>query len=161
MKLRHFTILFFVILILSACNNSIDQKENLGEIYSIALNSIMEQDKELDNGMKFIAIDMSNFNELDEQAKKEILNSFKEKYKIEVMDATFEELKEKGFYNSDTMSLDGILLSLEKVEFKFNNNVFFEGSKYSSALGTVGVEVMVHYKDDNWKVKEAKMTWVS
>ncbi|MEC2074612.1 peptide ABC transporter substrate-binding protein [Metabacillus fastidiosus] len=161
MKLRHFTSLFFVILILSACNNSIDQKEDLGEIYSIALNSIMEQDKELDNGMKFIAIDMSNFNDLDEQAKKEILNFFKEKYKIEVMDATFEELKEQGFYNSDTMSLDGILLRLEKVEFKLNNNIFFEGSKYSSALGAVGVEVTVHYKDDNWKVKEAKMTWVS
>lgn len=160
-KLKHFTILFIVAMMLSACNNNANPKEDLGEIYSVALNAIMEEDEALSSEMEFIAIDMSNFNELDEQAKKEILNFFKEKYKIEVMDATFEELKEKGLYNPDKMVLDGVLLRLEKVEFKFNNNIFFEGSKYRSGLGAVGVEVTVHYKDDNWKVKEAKKTWIS
>lgn len=77
------------------------------------------------------------------------------------MDATFAQLEEKGLYDPDTMSLDGVLLSIESIDFKFNNNIFFEGSKYRSGLGAVGVEGTVHYQDDKWKAKEAKMTWVS
>lgn len=161
MKFKHLTIVFIVLLSLSACNIGIEPKEHLGEIYSVALDSIMEQDEALNSDMEYIAIDMSNFEEVDENDKKEIINYFKEKYKVDVMDATLEQLKEKGLYNSDTMALNGILLRIEKVEFKFNNNVFFEGSKYRSGLGAVGVEVTVHYKDNQWKSKEAKMTWIS
>lgn len=139
----------------------LEPKEHLGEIYSVALDSIMEQDEALSSGMKFIAIDMSNFEEVDQSDKEEILSYFKEKYNVDVMNATFEQLKEKGLYNPDTMVLDGVLLKIEKVEFKFNNNIFFEGSKYRSGNGAVGVKVTVHYKDNQWKSKEAKMTWIS
>ncbi|MCQ6275895.1 peptide ABC transporter substrate-binding protein [Bacillus sp. V3B] len=161
MKFKYFSILFILSVLLSACNTGIEPKEYLGEIYSVALNSIMEQDEALSSDMEYIAIDMSNFEEVDESDKDEILSYFKEKYKVEVMDATLEQLKEKGLYNPDTMVLDGVLLRIEKVDFKFNNKVFFEGSKYRSGLGAVGVEVTVHYKDNKWKSKEAKVTWIS
>lgn len=161
MKFKYFTILFFVSLLLAACNTGVESKDHLGEIYSVALDSIMEQDDALNSDMDFIAIDMSKFEEIDESDKEEILNYFKGKYKVDVMNATFEQLKEKGFYNAETMVLDGVLLSLEKVDFKFNENVFFEGSKYRSGLGAIGVEVTVHYKDNKWTPKEAEMTWIS
>lgn len=161
MKLKYFIILFVISIFLSACNTGIEPKEHLGEIYSVALDSIMEQDEALSSDMEYIAIDMSNFDEVDESSKEEIFSYFKEKYKVDVMDATFEQLKEKGLYNPDTMALDGVLLRIDKVDFKFNNNIFFEGSKYRSGLGAVGVEVTVHYKDNTWKSKEAKMTWIS
>lgn len=146
---------------LSACNTGIEPKEHLGEIYRVALDSIMEQDEALSSGMKFIAIDMANFDKVDENDKEEILNYFRKKYMVEVMNATFEQLKEMGLFNPDTMVMDGVLLRIEKVDFKVNNNVFFEGSKYRSGDGAVGVEVTVHYKGNNWKLKEAKMTWIS
>lgn len=161
MKVRYFSILFFLTLLLSACNTGIEPKEHLGEIYSVALDSIMEQDEALSSDMRYIAIDTSNFEEVDESDKEEILSYFNKKYKVDVMDATLEQLKEKGLYNHDTLSLDGVLLRIEKVDFKFNNNIFFEGSKYRSGLGAVGVEVTVHYKDNKWKSKKAKMTWIS
>lgn len=150
-----------MLVLLSACNTGLEPKEHLGEIYSVALDSIMEQEEALSSDMKYIAIDMSNFEEVADSDKEEILNYFKEKYKVEVMDATFEQLKEKGLYNPDTLSLDGVLLRIKKVEFKFNNNIFFEGSKYRSGDGAVGVEVIVHYKDNKWKSKEVKMSWIS
>lgn len=161
MKIKHFSILLVLSLLLSACNTGIEPSEHLGEIYSVALDSIMEQDEALSSDMEYIAIDMSNFEDAAERDKEEILSYFKEKYKVEVMDATLEQLKEKGLYNSDTMGLDGVLLRIEKVDFKFNNEIFFEGSKYRSGLGTVGVEVKVHYKDNKWESKEVKMTWIS
>ena len=76
------------------------------------------------------------------------------------MDATLEELTEKGLYNTDTFVLDGVLLRINKVDFK-GNNIFFEGSKYRAGDGAVGVEVIVHYKDTKWKSREVKITWVS
>lgn len=161
LKFKYFSILVILSLLLSACNVGIEPKEHLGEIYSVALDSIMEQDEGLSSDMEFIAIDMSNFEEVTDIDKEEILNYFKEKYKIEVMDATFEQLKGKGLYNPETLSLDGVLLRIEKVEFKSNNNIFFEGSKYRSGKGAVGVEVTVHHKDNKWKSKEVKMTWKS
>ncbi|MED4355153.1 hypothetical protein P9265_23170 [Schinkia azotoformans] len=83
MKFKHLIVAFIVLLILSACNDGIEPKEHLGEIYSVALDSIMEQDEALSSNMEYIAIDMSNFEELDENDKKEIINYFKEKYKVD------------------------------------------------------------------------------
>jgi hypothetical protein len=155
------SIIVILTFFLTACNNGVNPKDHLGEIYSIALDNIMNYDEALSSDMKFIAIDMSNFDELSEKDKKEILNYFKDKYKVNVMDATFEELKEKGYYDSDKKGLDGVLLKISKVDFKFNNNIFFEGSKYRSSLGADGVENTVHYKDGKWQIKASKETWVS
>ncbi|MFJ7731430.1 peptide ABC transporter substrate-binding protein [Lysinibacillus sp. NPDC097231] len=161
MKLKYFSIFFVLPLLLSACNTGIEPKEHLGEIYSVALDSIMEQDEALNSDMKYIAIDMSKFEEVDESDKEGILSYFKKKYKVDVMDATFDQLEEKELYNPDTMSLDGVLLRIDKVDYKFNNNIYFEGSKYRSGDGAVGVEVTVHYKGNKWKSKKVKKTWVS
>ena len=162
LKIKLGSILLILSLFLTACNIGVDPKEHLGEIYSVALDSIMEKDEALSSDMKFIAIDMSNFDDgLSEKDKKDIIIFFKDKYKVDVMDATFEELKEKGFYDPDKMSLTGVLLRIEKVDFKWNHNVFFEGSKYRSGLGAIGIEGTVHYKDGTWQLKESKETWIS
>ncbi|MER2119085.1 MAG: peptide ABC transporter substrate-binding protein [Solibacillus sp.] len=161
MKIKYYYLLFLLVGLLSACNTGIEPKENLGEIYSVALDSLMKQDEALNSDMEYIAIDLSNSEEVDENDKKEILNYFKEKYKVNVMDATLEQLEENGLYNPEIMLLDGVLLKIEKVDFKFNNKILIEGSKYRSGLGAIGVEVKVHYKDNKWKAKEVKMTWIS
>lgn len=121
----------------------------------------MQKDKELNSDMEFIAFDMSNFDGVNEEQKKAILNYFKDKYKVEVMNATMDELEEQGYYNSDTQALEGVHLRIEKVDFKLNNNVLFEGSKFKSGKGAIGVESTVYYKNGEWKIKESKETWVS
>ncbi|WP_066250559.1 peptide ABC transporter substrate-binding protein [Neobacillus drentensis] len=162
MKIKFGSILLILSLFLTACNIGVDPKEHLGEIYSVALDSIMEKDEALSSEMKFIAIDMSNFDDgLSAKDKQDIITFFKDKYKMDVMVATFDELKEKGFYDPENMSLTGVLLRIEKVDFKWNHNVFFEGSKYRSGLGAIGVEGTVHYKDGTWQIKESKETWIS
>lgn len=152
--------LFIVLLFLVACNNEVNSKEHLGEIYRVALGSIMEKDEALSNNIEYIAIDMSNFEELNEQDKKEILAYFEEKFSIEVMDATYEELQEKGLYNTDTKVLDGVLLRIEKVDF-VSNEFVFDGSKYRAGDGAVGVKGIVHFKNGKWQIKESKETWKS
>ena len=161
MKIRLISVLLIFTILLTACNTGENPKEHLGQIYSLALESIMESDQALNSDMEFIAIDMSNFEGVNEEEKKAILNYFKDKYKVETMNATMEELEEKGYYNPGTLALDGVLLRIEKVDFKFNNNVLFEGSKFKSGKGAIGVEGTVHYKNEEWQIKESKETWVS
>ena len=160
MKYKFMSMLFIIIL-LTGCNNGINSKDHLGEIYTVALDSILLEDQALNDNMAFIAIDMSNFDDLDASDKEEILNYFEETYKVEVMDATFEQLQEIGLYNPDTTSLDGVLLSIDKVHHKLNNTVILEGSKHRSGLGAIGLDVKVQYKDNKWQTTEITLQWIS
>lgn len=155
------SMLFVLFLFLVACANSSNSKEHLGEIYRIALESFMDKDTALNHNMKFIAIDMNNMKDISEKEKNDIITYFKEKYKVPVMNAAFDELKAKGYYNAETMVLAGVLLKIEKVEYKFNNNVFFSGSKFRSGTGAIGVESTIGFKDGKWQLKESKVIWIS
>lgn len=161
MKIKWTSTLFIMTFLLTACSNGENSKDHLGEIYTIVLDSIMEKDTALSRNMEFIAIDMSNFEEINKEQKKEILNFFKDKYNVKTLDATFEELEEKGYYNPITLALDGVLLRIESVDFKFNNNILFEGSKFKSGKGAIGVECIIHFKNGEWQIKESKETWIS
>lgn len=83
-------------------NNQVDTEnnsgENLVELYSIVLDALMEENQGLNQDINYIAIDMSNFVKLTETDKQEILNYFKEKYKIDILVATYDELIEEGFF---------------------------------------------------------------
>ena len=147
-------------IVLSACS-SVEPKEHMDEVYIAALEALMEEDSVSNEDISFIAIDMSNFKDLDEDEQNEILNFFKETYQVDVLDATFEQLKEMGRYNEEDHSLYGVLLKIEEVEFKFNNKVFFKGSKYRSPKGAIGVEGKVYYKNDEWKTKDVEVVWIS
>lgn len=97
---------------------------------------------------------------LYEQDKKQILIYFEEKFAVEVMDASYEELQEKGLYNPDTKVLDGVLLRIEKLDF-VSSDFLFDGSKYRAGDGAVGVKGIVHFENGNWQIKDSKVTWKS
>jgi len=162
LKIKCYVALLLVFsLLLSACSTEVDPKEHLVEIYSAAFESIMENDKALNSNAKFISIDMDGLSDLTEQNKQDILKYFQEKYKIETMNASFEKLNEKGMFHSDTLSLDGVLLRIEKVEYVNNREVLFEGSKCRSGLGAFGCKGIIHFDNDGWEIKDFKTTWES
>ena len=160
MKLK-FMSLLFIITLLTGCNDGIKSKEHLGEVYKVALESIMQEDQTLNDNMAFIAIDMSNFDDLGSNSKEDILNYFEETYKVAVMDATSEQLEEMSLNNQDLNSSDGVLLKIDNVQHKFNNTVIFEGSKYRAGLGAIGLDVKVQYKDKKWQTTEITLQWFS
>lgn len=142
----------------TACSNSGPTKD-MGEIYSLALDALMPMDEGLNGDMQFIAIDMSNFINLNEKDKEQILNHFG-KYNVEVMEATYEELKEKGLYDPKTNALYGILLRVQETQIS-DQQVIVECSKYRSGLGAIGVKVSVEYKKGEWQVTKTDLTWIS
>jgi len=133
--------------------------KNLAEIYSLALDSFMPLDKGLNHDMKFIAIDTSTLKEATGDDKKQVLDYFK-KYGVEVLDASLEELKERGLFEEKKMALDGILLRIKSIDVKLDM-VTIEGSKYRSGTGAIDVISTLIYKAGKWQLKEAEMTWIS
>jgi len=159
-KLGHAVLVFVLLFFLAACSKEVNPREHLSEVYSAALDSIMEKDEALSSGMQFIAIDMSSLTGLNEQSKKEILGYFKQKYSIEAMEASYEKLIEQGLRDPETLVLKGVLLRIEKIDF-VSGDLLFEGSKHRSGDGAVGVKGIVHFKNDQWVTKESMKTWIS
>lgn len=76
MKTRLFPLLLIFTILLTACNAGENPKDHLGEIYTIALDALMEEDKALNSDMTFIAIDMSDLDGVDEEQKKNNITPF-------------------------------------------------------------------------------------
>lgn len=155
---RLIVLLLLSAMLVSACSSA-NANRDMAEIYSLILDAYMPLDSGLNHDMEYIAIDMSNFENVDEAGKKQILKYF-EKYNVEVMDATYEQLKERGLYDSETTSLYGVLLRVEKTDISWNK-VVIEGSKYRSGDGAIGTRVTVKYTNKKWEVTKTDKTWIS
>jgi hypothetical protein len=151
-------LILLCVMIVAGCS-SIKPVKDMGEIYGLALEAFMSIDEGLNGNMKYIAIDMTNFKDIDDTDKGQILKHF-EKYDIEVMEATYEQLKAKGLLDPKIMVLNGVLLRVEKTEIS-NKKIVVEGSKYRAGNGATGTRIVVEYKNSKWQITEADGTWIS
>lgn len=143
-----------------ASKEFIIKSKSLKEIYILALDSMMPIDEGLNGEMKYISIDGTKLEYITENEKAEILTYFNKKYNIKTMDASFEKLKEMGMVK-DINSIEGILLTLSKVEVVDKKNVTINGYKFKSGIGSVGVMSKITNKDGKWKVESSRSTWIS
>lgn len=146
---------------LSGCRQREGKAEHLEGAHSLALKLMIETDPGLNQSMDYIAVDMETLTELDAGDKKSILRSLETKYGVETLDASFEELKAQGLYDEESGSLDGILLTIEEMEYNFNGSITFIGGKLKSGAGAVGVESTLEFDGSLWRIQESKKTWVS
>lgn len=120
------------------------------EMYKKILDDLINQDSAINEGAKFIAIDFTNFlayhkdgndgssqlRNLSTNEKNQLLDYCK-KYNENVIEATMEELKEKGYYDEKNMYLQGILIKVnetEKIEF---DKAILSLQKYRGGLAAV------------------------
>ena len=130
---------------------SIEEIENKTiNMYEKMLEDLIGQDSALNTDAKFIAIDFENFkayhkdrNTKEDQMRslspneKQALLDFLRKYNDNVIEANFEELKEQGHFNEETMTLDGILISIDDIEKIKEDKIVLRITKYRSALGAI------------------------
>jgi len=119
----------------------------------------MPIDEGLNDDMKYIAIDTHTLENATNADKKAVLEYFK-KYDVEIMDESFESLKEKGMVK-DLNSLDGLLLRIEKVDKISDNEIIIECSKFRSGLGAVGVKCVLKKENNKWIIDSSQMSWIS
>ena len=156
----------FLIFVFVGCTKEIEVKEQheikpskYYSIYTEVLDSYMGKDPGLESGMKYIAIDLESLKNAEEKDKENILKYFA-KYNLEVKGESFKTLKEKGMVKEGNY-IEGLLLSVENVEFVSDSEVIIEGSKFRSGTGALGFKSVVKYDGEKWVLKETKETWIS
>lgn len=147
---------------------SVEEVENKTvNMYKKILEDLIKQDSALNANAKFIAIDFENFlaHHKDRYAKedqyrslslneKQLLLDFCKQYNENVIESNFEKLKEQGYFNEETMSLDGILIAVDKTETIKENKAILRISKYRSALGAIMPKYELNLINDYyWNLK--------
>ena len=142
-------------------------KNYIVEMYKKILDDLINQDSAINEGAKFIAIDFTNFlayhkdgndgssqlRNLSTNEKNQLLDYCK-KYNENVIEATMEELKEKGYFNEKNMYLQGILITVtntEKVEF---DKAILSLQKYRGGLAAVFLKYeLTLVNNDYWNLQ--------
>lgn len=152
------------------CINIKEIQNKTISMYETMIENLIKEDDTLNQDAKFIAIDFENFltyrkdqvqggycRSLSENEKKEIINYCKS-YNPNVIESTMEELKDQGHFNEETMSLDGILISVDKVDSIIENKAIVRMNKYRSALGAIMPKYELNLQNDfDWDIKVVDM----
>lgn len=151
--------------IISADNNG---ERPLIEIYKVALESFLCD--EINNtiyDVDYLSIDMSSefFKELSNEEKKEIMDYFKIKYQIEVINESLDSLEKKGMvgklWSLNNGHRKGMLIGIKKQDIDFNNKAVIEGYWYRSGIGARGAASTIVPENGQWKLQSRVWTWIS
>ena len=146
-------------------------QKQLIDIYIIALDSFLPKESAINvNNADYLAIDMTNtsFDNIYQESKQEILNYFKGKYSIEVINASIDVLKENGL-TSDTGNYTnlinndkkGILLGILSIAVKSKTEVVIEGYWFFTSVASQGIRTTVILKDEQWHLQKTDVIWMS
>lgn len=146
-------------------------QKQLVDIYKIALDSFLPKENAINvNNIDYLAIDMTNtnFDNISQESKQEILNYFKDKYSIEVINASIDILKESGLTSdigNDTnlISKDkkGVLLGILNISVKSKTEVIIEGYWFFTSVASEGIRTTIVLKDKEWHLQKTDVIWMS
>lgn len=168
MKKGFISLTLILVFLLSSCTRNTDMivKENSGEkltkyydIYTIAIDSFISLDSVLNDDMKYIAIDSKCLRNASPEDKKAIFKYF-EKYKVPVIDESFDSLKSKGMVK-DGNFIEGILLTVENIELKSDKEAIVDGSKFRSGTGAIGVKSILKLSNGKWTLEKSNISGIS
>ena len=136
-------------------------KTTLVYVYIQAIDNLLKEDPALNDGMKYIAIDMKTLRGISEADKEEIIKYFESKY-TKVKDASMEDLKKEGEFDEKNYRLkNGVAIKVDKVTEFSDKSISFEASKYKSGLGAIGLEFNFTKQEKEWKLESSGMKWIS
>jgi len=146
-------------------------EKELVDIYTIALDSFLSTKGTLNKNYDYLAIDMSStfFDNISQEAKQQILDYFKNKYNIEVMNESLNTLTEKGLATnlagSDAILKSngkwGILIGIINEKIVSETEVVIEGQWFVSPTAAEGFRTTIVFKDGQWKLQKTGIIWVS
>lgn len=136
-----------------------DSGGDLADLYIMVLDKTYQTDPALNEGVTYIAIDPDSLPGMEEREKTRVKAHFK-KYHQQVVFANLQELgiKEK---QGNSIALQGVLLSLEKVEQKSDGKWLISAMKFRSSLGAAGATYIASYEDGKWKLQATGEAWMA
>lgn len=127
--------------------------------YKIVIDKLYNEDKGLNDDIKYIAIDTSMMANLTDETKAKLLKQL-ENYGLTVLNMTYNELEEQG-YIQDLYFKEGVLFKIEDEPMK-NNTIKMNVSKWRSGLGAIGYNgLIIKCNNDEWEIIKIGESWIS
>lgn len=138
----------------------IEEGDGLITMYLEVLEDLYNNDKALNEDITMMAFDFSKAGNLTAAEKSGISYIMGNRYNLEELQGTFEELSSKGYINEENLYFEhGILFKIE-VTKESKNKLNFTASKWRSGTGANGMESKAKKKNGTWTYKTGLM-WVS
>jgi len=141
-------------------NDWLRARGNLAELYIHAFDALITEDQSLNHAMEYIAVETQGLQGLDADGIQRVLDYFRQEYRIDVLDAGFEDLKNQQRYSAESGVFDGILLRVHSARIWAGVMVKMEVSKYRAPLGARGMYFTAWYFGGKWRVRSSG-SWVS
>ncbi|AQQ53083.1 hypothetical protein [Planococcus lenghuensis] len=179
---------FIIITIsLSACGQAespqAENRQEMAEFYIAAFETLLAEDSGLNEGMEYLIIDFEELPAADggptgnaatepqtaeESGEKpgpeviaEVLVYFEDTYGVETREGDMQTIEQEGMMDEETMTIDGILLTIEDVRFTSKTEAIMEGTKFKGGLGAIGLRMELKERESTWSVEQTEMLWVS
>ncbi len=136
---------------------------NLMDGYLALIDDIYQEDKGLNNDIKKIALDTSEWINLTNLEQEMILTKVTAAYGLDIIEGTYEELVEQKIIDKDQLLFpDGILIKLSKITYDENKEeIKCAISKWRSGDGAIGADdVTAVLKNGSWEITK-EGNWIS
>lgn len=128
--------------------------------YLVVIDHLIENSRVNVSARKYLAIDTSKLPDFT-LSDKENLFSELEKYKLQLLDKTYEELKAEGYAESGWSFPDGIYIVLQNIRLK-NEIMTLDAAIYLNVLYAYGLDDFdVTWLGSHWEITRTHITWVA
>ncbi|MDA3846774.1 MAG: hypothetical protein PF505_09590 [Vallitaleaceae bacterium] len=163
---RNMLIFLFIVVLLIGCKNTTGMSKgyidisgmDYSDIYTLALEAILEEDLALNYEMQYIAINTKTLLNASQNDVEEIMAYFT-KFNIDIIDESYETLKDKDMVVQS--NIEGVLLEVTRVEVISDTKVKVECTKFRSGDGAIWIEYTIVDEEGIWKIDEITMTAIS
>jgi hypothetical protein len=136
-------------------------KTGLAYVYIQAVEELLKEDPALNEGMKYIAIEMKTLEGISKDDQEKIIGYIENKY-TKVKNASLEDLVREGEFDEQHLYLkNGIAIRIDKVNEFSDSCISFEASKYRSGDGSIGMEFNFKKQGNEWNLESFGMNWIS
>lgn len=113
----------------------IDKRDDMVGFYEKVFDKLWETDKGLNSDIEILAFDLSKTTNLSDPEKSALIYVLGNKYSLETVSGTFEQLRKDGYIDKDLLEFkNGILFSFE-VTKQSENSFMFNAEKWRSGDG--------------------------
>ncbi|NLJ90952.1 MAG: DUF3221 domain-containing protein [Clostridiales bacterium] len=130
--------------------------------YKAIINDIYLEDFALNDGIKMIAFDVSDWTGLSNAEKETLFAILNEDHKLDIIEGSTDDLKEMGLINEEGLYFEeGILIEIKDIVYnKEASELSASISKWRSGDGAIGWDVKASYKDGKWEIVRDN-NWIS
>ena len=130
------------------------------ELYALAVDAVMEEEKGLNYGIKYICIDTKKLKDFTEDDKKQLFDYITNKHKVTMLDMNYDELKNAGYIKNACFQ-EGAWFEVGKYKSYSSSSVSFECMNWRSSDASRGFDFQAKYQLKKWRLKKCAPTWIS